>query len=75
MFSGAEQLAKRLEASVGYIELTSKPNHTWEMNVQTICENAADTTEGYITQTYAKMLEASIHKVPSWWLWTHRRWK
>ncbi|WP_257658629.1 lysophospholipid acyltransferase family protein [Parapedobacter lycopersici] len=75
MFSGAEQLARRLDAFVGYIELASKPNHTWEMNVQTICENASNTTEGYITRTYTKMLEESIHKAPAWWLWSHRRWK
>lgn len=75
MFSGAEQLAKRLEASVGYVELSSKPDHTWEMKFQTICENASITAEGFITQTYTQMLEESIHKAPAWWLWSHRRWK
>lgn len=75
MFSGAEQLAKRLGASVEYIELSSQPNHTWELNILGICDNAAETTDGYITRTYTSMLEASIHKSPSLWLWSHRRWK
>jgi Kdo2-lipid IVA lauroyltransferase/acyltransferase len=75
MFSGAEQIARRLGASVGYVELSSKSNHTWKMSVQTICENASDTAEGYITRTYAKMLEVSIRNNPARWLWSHRRWK
>ncbi|SEL44455.1 lysophospholipid acyltransferase family protein [Parapedobacter koreensis] len=75
MFSGAEQLARRLGAFVGYVELTSKPNHIWKMEIQTICENASETADGCITTMYAKMLEQSICKDPAWWLWSHRRWK
>lgn len=75
MFSGAEQLARRLGASVGYIELSSKSGHTWEMDIQSICEDASDTADGDITRTYAQMLEESIQKAPAWWLWSHRRWK
>ncbi|WP_219225503.1 lysophospholipid acyltransferase family protein [Pedobacter antarcticus] len=75
MFSGGEQLAKKLNAYVGYIELKPLQNHSWEMTIQTICENAADVDDDYITLTYTRKLEQSIRKDPSWWLWTHRRWK
>lgn len=75
MFSGAEQLARRLDAYVGYIELRPLQNHAWEMTIQTICENASDTTDDYVTLTYTRKLEQSIKKDPGWWLWTHRRWK
>lgn len=75
MFSGAEQLAKRLDAYVGYVELKPMHNHSWEMTMQTICENAGNIADDHITLTYTKKLEESIQKDPSWWLWTHRRWK
>ncbi|WEK34256.1 MAG: lysophospholipid acyltransferase family protein [Candidatus Pseudobacter hemicellulosilyticus] len=75
MFAGAEQLARRLDAAVAYLELSARPGHTWEMDVQVICESAAGTTEGSITRTYARMLEKSIQRAPAWWLWSHRRWK
>lgn len=75
MFSGAEQLAKRLNAYVGYIELKPLQNHSWGMTIQTICENADDVSDDYITVAYTRKLEQSIQKDPSWWLWTHRRWK
>lgn len=75
MFSGAEQLARRLDAYVGYIELRPLQNHSWEMTIQTICENASAATDDYITLTYTRKLERSIKKDPGCWLWTHRRWK
>ncbi|GAA4433166.1 acetyltransferase [Ravibacter arvi] len=75
MFTGAEQLAKRLGAYVGYVELRPLSGHEWEMSLQTICENAAETSSGTITTAYAQKLEKSIRQNPDWWLWTHKRWK
>lgn len=75
MHTGAEDLAKRVDAFVGYVELFSKSEHIWDMKIQTICENASLTDEGYITRTYASLLEESIYKRPAWWLWSHKRWK
>lgn len=75
MFSGAERLAKRLDAYVGYIELRPLRHHSWEMTLQTICEKAGDVADNQITFAYTRKLEQSIQKDPSWWLWTHRRWK
>jgi len=75
MFAGAEQLAKRIDAYVGYVELKPLHKQLWEINIKIICEHAADTTDGQITRTFAHMLEESIQRDPSWWLWTHRRWK
>lgn len=75
MFAGAEQLAKRLDAYVGYIELKPLPRQGWEIDTKLICEHAADTPHGEITTLFAGMLEKSIQQDPGWWLWTHRRWK
>lgn len=75
MFTGAEQLARRLNAFVAYIELKPLAPHSWQMSLQTVCEDATETTEGFITTTYTRKLEQSIRGEPSWWLWTHRRWK
>ncbi|MFD1770077.1 lysophospholipid acyltransferase family protein [Sphingobacterium suaedae] len=75
MFVGAEQLAKRLNAYVGYVELQRTGKNVWTLDIKPICEYAGKTANGYVTETFAHMLEESIQKDPSWWLWTHRRWK
>lgn len=75
MFSGAEQLAKRIDAYVAYAELKPLNKNLWEMDIKIICDHATSTHEGLITKTFSSMLEESIQKDPSWWLWTHRRWK
>lgn len=75
MFSGAEQLAKRIDAYVAYLELKPLNKQEWEVEINVICEHAIETANGQITTTFANMLEDSIRRDPSWWLWTHRRWK
>ncbi|KKX51313.1 lysophospholipid acyltransferase family protein [Sphingobacterium sp. IITKGP-BTPF85] len=75
MFSGAEKLARQLNTSVGYVSLQPLNKLEWELDIKPICDHAAATSEGLITKQFASMLEKSIQKDPSWWLWTHRRWK
>lgn len=75
MFMGAEQLAKRLDAAVFYLELHPKDTRRWSVSLQKICTQASQTTDGQITESYTRKLEDSIRQDPSWWLWTHKRWK
>ena len=75
MFSGAEKLARQLDTYVGYVSLKPLNKQVWELDIKPICDHAAATSEGLITKRFASMLEKSIQEDPSWWLWTHRRWK
>ncbi|MFD2556433.1 lysophospholipid acyltransferase family protein [Sphingobacterium tabacisoli] len=75
MFMGPERIAKRLDAYVAYIELQAIGNHKWKANLQPICLRATDSPDGHITTSYTRKLEKSIQQDPSWWLWSHKRWK
>jgi KDO2-lipid IV(A) lauroyltransferase len=40
-----------------------------------ITDKPRETEPGFITETYARILEEEIKRDPTPWLWTHRRWK
>lgn len=75
MFMGPERIAQRIDAYVAYIDLQAIGNHKWKANLQPICLHATDSPEGHITTAYTRKLEKSIQQDPSWWLWSHKRWK
>lgn len=75
MFKGAEQMAKRLDAAVVYMELAPQGQLGWQASFELICENAGRTTDGYITRQFTRKLEHSIRQNPPCWLWSHKRWK
>ena len=75
MFQGAEQLAKRLDAAVVYMELAPQGKTSWEASFQLICTDARQTQDGFITSQYTRKLEQSIRHNPAYWLWSHKRWK
>ncbi|QBQ41952.1 lysophospholipid acyltransferase family protein [Sphingobacterium psychroaquaticum] len=75
MFTGAEQLARKTNASVLYLELVPVGNYGWKIRLEPICDSAQLTAPGFITTQYTRKLENSIRRNPTWWLWTHRRWK
>ncbi|MGJ1264140.1 lysophospholipid acyltransferase family protein [Sphingobacterium spiritivorum] len=74
-FSGAEKIAKTLNAYVVYGEFFPTGDYKWTLRLDLICESASQTSVGEITQNYTRKLEDSIIKAPSYWLWSHRRWK
>lgn len=75
IYTGAEQIAQKLNAYVVYGEITPSDHQHWQLSIETICEEASLTTKGDISQAFAKKLECSIQKRPSLWLWSHKRWK
>ncbi|NQD72004.1 lysophospholipid acyltransferase family protein [Sphingobacterium shayense] len=75
MFTGAEAIARRINAYVAYLELRPVGSHSWTISIQTITENAALAEKNEITKQFTRNLEGSIQHSPSWWLWSHRRWK
>lgn len=73
--TGTEKLARRFNLPVFYIEIHYVERGIYELCGRLICEDSASTEEGYITRTYAKMLEENIKSDPHMWLWTHKRFK
>lgn len=75
VFTGAEQIARKLNAYVAYAELVPIGNRGWEVQIETISEFASSTTKGDISLSFIKKLEQSIQRNPGMWLWSHKRWK
>lgn len=72
---GCEKLATDYNMAVVYGGIKKVKRGYYEVNYELICENAAETEYGFITEAHTKLLERDIKAAPQFWLWTHRRWK
>jgi Kdo2-lipid IVA lauroyltransferase/acyltransferase len=74
-FVGTEKIAKQLNLPVVYAHVTVPKKGHYTMTFELITENPKQTTEGFIMEKHASLLENDIIKYPEYWLWTHKRWK
>ena len=72
---GPERLARSLDVPVVYVEMTRVERGRYEVNLEWLCEDPSATSEGEITERFARRLEQQIRKTPEDWLWLHRRWR
>jgi len=75
VLTGTEKIARHTGATVCYFDIISIKRGYYEVNVLTLFENAAETTEFEITKKYIHCLEQTILRNPACYLWTHNRWK
>lgn len=75
MITGTETVARKLDTAVLYWDMRRERRGHYVIDCRLICESAADMQPGAITAEYAAMLQATIERNPSIWLWTHKRWK
>ncbi len=75
VFIGPERLSKKFDMAVVYVEIRRIGFHKFNVCVKTITDKPKETAEYEIITAYYKLLEESIRKNPSNWMWTHRRWK
>ncbi|MCQ2342176.1 MAG: lysophospholipid acyltransferase family protein [Paludibacteraceae bacterium] len=72
---GGERLARKYGYAVFYVHITSPKRGYYLADVQLITDNPTNTEPYYITEQFARHLEANILEQPQLWLWTHNRWK
>ena len=72
---GAERLAKMMDIPVFYCELTRKSRGYCQVDFELITDASKQTADGEITEEFARRLEQTIRRDPSYWFWSHRRWK
>jgi Kdo2-lipid IVA lauroyltransferase/acyltransferase len=75
MMNGPEQLAKKLNMPIAYVNNRRVNRGKYSMKVTTITEDPSKMEDGKITEMFASLLEAGIREHPSDWLWSHKRWK
>ncbi|MBR1922369.1 MAG: lysophospholipid acyltransferase family protein [Paludibacteraceae bacterium] len=72
---GGEVLARKMDWAVTYIQIRQIRRGYYQAHFVPITLTPAETKEGEITETFARMLEQNILDQPALWLWTHNRWK
>lgn len=75
MIIGSELIAAKLDMRVGYFYVRKISRGHYDCTLVPIAEHAKQESKGAITRRYAELLEENIRECPSYWLWTHNRWK
>lgn len=75
IFLGAEKISKMLDNVVIYADIKKIKRGFYEVDFKLITENPKKEEQYFITETHTRLLEKRINLEPSYWLWTHRRWK
>ena len=72
---GAERLAEASGAAVLYLECLKKERFHYEYTFYVVTEDAESCKPMEVTKSYYRLLQENILRSPSYWLWSHKRWK
>jgi len=75
VLTGTERLAKQTNHAVLYLDVTRPKRGYYVAEFKLITREPKQMEDYTITDEYFRLLEASIHRAPEFWLWTHNRWK
>lgn len=75
MFTGTEQMGKRLGALFYYAEVTSPRRGYYHCTFRKLADHPEQQEDFRLTDLYAARLEEQIRRTPYLWLWSHDRWK
>lgn len=72
--TGGERMAASSQAAFVYVESQKMSRFSYEFTFR-LMEHPDRSTPLSITKSYYNFLENSISRAPSYWLWSHNRWK
>lgn len=75
VFIGYDKLATRLDLIFVYCEMKKVKRGFYQVNYHRIYPDNDKFQEFEVVKKYYTLLENTINKRPSNWLWSHRRWK
>lgn len=75
VYRGPENLARKYDLPVFYVDIKSIKRGYYEAEVKLITDKPTEMPTGWITEQYMKKLEEKIKEEPSSYLWSHKRWK
>lgn len=73
--SGTETLVRRMKMAAVYWDMEKLSRGHYRIICRLITDGTTTSESGSVTKTYASMLQMTILRNPSIWLWTHKRWK
>lgn len=75
VYTGAERIARMFNSAIFYLDIQRPERGKYRAEFVKICDNCNDMEQFEPTKIFFEMLEQSIRRDPSMWLWSHRRWK
>ncbi|MFM8242299.1 MAG: lysophospholipid acyltransferase family protein, partial [Crocinitomicaceae bacterium] len=72
---GTEFMANEFNAAVVYFSIIPVKRGYYNMTLTLITDDPRSCPFGYVTENHTRLLEHQIMTQPSYWLWTHKRWK
>lgn len=73
--TGTETLATRMGMAAVYWDMEKISRGHYRIVTRLLDDGSHQAPRGELTHNYALMLETTIRRNPSIWLWTHKRWK
>jgi KDO2-lipid IV(A) lauroyltransferase len=73
--TGWEYIAHKFDLAVIYVDMQKVARGKYIYRLEILCENPADLPEFSLTEKYVRRFEQNVLIEPSYWLWTHKRWK
>lgn len=75
MFTGTEELAKKLDFSVLYLKVEKVKRGYYTATFVPLVDNPKEYPDFEITRMFFDALESQIREKPEYYLWSHKRWK
>ena len=75
MFTGTEELAKRLDFAVHYFKVEKVKRGYYTATFVPLVDNPKEYPDFQITRMFFDALENQIREKPEYYLWSHKRWK
>lgn len=75
VFMGTEKIAQKIKYPIVFVSVKKLTRGYYLLMAEVLQAPPYAGTEGSITETHTRKLEADIMEQPETWLWTHKRWK
>jgi KDO2-lipid IV(A) lauroyltransferase len=75
VFTGSEELAKKLGFSAVYLNVTKVKRGYYAARFELLAEDPTLYSDFEITRKFLDCIERQINKAPEYYLWSHKRWK
>lgn len=72
---GSEKIGQKFDMSLVYLSCEKVGRSRYIARTRLLTDNPKDCEPGQITEMIANAVENEIGHQPSYWLWSHRRWK
>jgi len=74
-FTGAERIIQKLDMDAYYLDVRRVKRGYYVAELKLMSKETKQLEQFRLTDLYAQMMEHTIMRAPSYWLWSHRRWK